>query len=374
MRALHAAVRGLGRVGGRARTARAPGALLRGPRAAERRLGHRDRVPLGLPRRSPLLARVQARVRGDAQRSPAVATRRLMGGRMDGRPGSSPAAASGIGRACALRFAAEGAAVVVADLGVSRDGGEATSCRRSHDAGGRPLLPLRRGARPRQPGAGRARRRALRPARLRPQQRGHRRAQALRRDRGRGLRSGDRGQPARNVPGDEAPDHADAAQGRRGDREHVVERRADGGGRLLERLHREQARHPRADQERGRGVRERWHPGQRGLPGRDHDPADVRPAPRARSRDPRAAGDDRGPATRRRSPPPWCGSARTTPRSSPGWDCPWTPARWPGCRRTGTDDRRGRAQRLARYRGPARVHGARGAAAGPAAAEGPPLR
>jgi NAD(P)-dependent dehydrogenase (short-subunit alcohol dehydrogenase family) len=39
-----------------------------------------------------------------------------MGGLMEGRAGLVTGAASGIGRACAIRFAAEGAAVVVADL------------------------------------------------------------------------------------------------------------------------------------------------------------------------------------------------------------------------------------------------------------------
>jgi NAD(P)-dependent dehydrogenase (short-subunit alcohol dehydrogenase family) len=45
---------------------------------------------------------------------------------MDGKAGLVTGAASGIGRACALRFAAEGATVVVADLESSRPGGEET--------------------------------------------------------------------------------------------------------------------------------------------------------------------------------------------------------------------------------------------------------
>lgn len=45
-----------------------------------------------------------------------------MSGLMEGRAGLVTGAASGIGRACALRFAREGAAVVVADLGAARAG------------------------------------------------------------------------------------------------------------------------------------------------------------------------------------------------------------------------------------------------------------
>jgi NAD(P)-dependent dehydrogenase (short-subunit alcohol dehydrogenase family) len=49
-----------------------------------------------------------------------------MAGRMEGRAGLVTGAASGIGRACAIRFAKEGAAVVVADLETARSGGEET--------------------------------------------------------------------------------------------------------------------------------------------------------------------------------------------------------------------------------------------------------
>ena len=49
-----------------------------------------------------------------------------MAGLMDGKVGLVTGAASGIGRACAVRFAAEGAAVLVADLDSARAGGEQT--------------------------------------------------------------------------------------------------------------------------------------------------------------------------------------------------------------------------------------------------------
>ena len=54
---------------------------------------------------------------------------------MDGKAGLVSGAASGIGRACAIRFAAEGASVVVADLEQARAGGEETVAR-IREAGG----------------------------------------------------------------------------------------------------------------------------------------------------------------------------------------------------------------------------------------------
>ncbi len=49
-----------------------------------------------------------------------------MAGSMEGTAGLVTGAASGIGRACAIRFAREGAAVIVADLASAREGGEQT--------------------------------------------------------------------------------------------------------------------------------------------------------------------------------------------------------------------------------------------------------
>jgi NAD(P)-dependent dehydrogenase (short-subunit alcohol dehydrogenase family) len=49
-----------------------------------------------------------------------------MSGLMDGKAGLVTGAASGIGRACAIRFGAEGASVLVADLESSRERGEET--------------------------------------------------------------------------------------------------------------------------------------------------------------------------------------------------------------------------------------------------------
>ena len=58
-----------------------------------------------------------------------------MSGLMDGKAGLVTGAASGIGRACAIRFGQEGASVLVADLEDSRAGGEET-VRAIVDAGG----------------------------------------------------------------------------------------------------------------------------------------------------------------------------------------------------------------------------------------------
>jgi NAD(P)-dependent dehydrogenase (short-subunit alcohol dehydrogenase family) len=49
-----------------------------------------------------------------------------MGGLMEGKSGLVTGAASGIGRACAIRFAAEGAAVIVSDLPGAVEGAEET--------------------------------------------------------------------------------------------------------------------------------------------------------------------------------------------------------------------------------------------------------
>src|SRR5450759_4025390 len=59
-----------------------------------------------------------------------------MAGLVDGQVGLVTGAASGIGRACALKFAAEGATVIVADLGEARAGAEET-VRQILDGGGR---------------------------------------------------------------------------------------------------------------------------------------------------------------------------------------------------------------------------------------------
>ena len=64
-------VRGHRRLGGDARPHRAARALPRGSAAPQRRVGDRDRVPLGILRRRPLLSRVQARVRCHAERGAA---------------------------------------------------------------------------------------------------------------------------------------------------------------------------------------------------------------------------------------------------------------------------------------------------------------
>jgi NAD(P)-dependent dehydrogenase (short-subunit alcohol dehydrogenase family) len=58
-----------------------------------------------------------------------------MGGLMEGKAGLVTGAASGIGRACALRFAREGAAVIVADLPSAARGAEETVAEITADGG-----------------------------------------------------------------------------------------------------------------------------------------------------------------------------------------------------------------------------------------------
>jgi NAD(P)-dependent dehydrogenase (short-subunit alcohol dehydrogenase family) len=58
-----------------------------------------------------------------------------MGGLLEGKAGLVTGAASGIGRACALRFAREGAAVVVADLPGARAGADETAAAIAADGG-----------------------------------------------------------------------------------------------------------------------------------------------------------------------------------------------------------------------------------------------
>jgi NAD(P)-dependent dehydrogenase (short-subunit alcohol dehydrogenase family) len=58
-----------------------------------------------------------------------------MGGLMEGKAGLVTGAASGIGRACALRFAHEGAAVIVADLPSAVGGAEETVAQITADGG-----------------------------------------------------------------------------------------------------------------------------------------------------------------------------------------------------------------------------------------------
>ncbi len=60
---------------------------------------------------------------------------------MEGKAGLVTGAASGIGRACAVRFAREGAAVVVADLASARSGGEQTVEEITRQGGEAEFLP-----------------------------------------------------------------------------------------------------------------------------------------------------------------------------------------------------------------------------------------
>ena len=99
-----------------------------------------------------------------------------MGELMSGKAGLVTGAASGIGRACAVRFAPEGAAVVVADLSRPGEGGEQT-VEMIRAAGGQAEFFACDVARAEDDVALVARVvEQLRPARLRAQQRRHRRA------------------------------------------------------------------------------------------------------------------------------------------------------------------------------------------------------
>jgi len=64
-----------------------------------------------------------------------------MGGLMEARAGLVTGAASGIGRACAIRFAREGAGVIVADLESARAGAQQTAAEIVHEGGQAEFFP-----------------------------------------------------------------------------------------------------------------------------------------------------------------------------------------------------------------------------------------
>jgi NAD(P)-dependent dehydrogenase (short-subunit alcohol dehydrogenase family) len=64
-----------------------------------------------------------------------------MGSLMDGKAGLVTGAASGIGRSCAIRFAAEGASVMVADLEQARRGAEQTVAEITSSGGSAEFFP-----------------------------------------------------------------------------------------------------------------------------------------------------------------------------------------------------------------------------------------
>jgi hypothetical protein len=104
---------------------------------------HRETVPLGralqrkLVRHEPgqLVAVGLQEPHGLAELLAAAVRQTDMARLMKGKAGLVTGAASAIGRACAIRFAQEGAAVVVADLEHSRSGAEET-VRAIEEAGG----------------------------------------------------------------------------------------------------------------------------------------------------------------------------------------------------------------------------------------------
>ena len=311
VRALHALFEDTGESVAEPGPARAARALLRGPRPPERRLGDRDRVPLGLPRRRALLARVQARVRGHAERGP---PRRARGPRR--RRGRTDRQRI---RRCHTSPRPDAALASPRDGG--SDGGQGGP---RHGRGERhrprlrdPLRPGGRGGRRRRPRARAGRRRGDR-ARDRGRRAGAPRSSPcdvvarprtarrssrdvverygrldyahnnagigvhapLADDRRRGLRPRHRRQPARHVPRHEAPDPPDAADGG-GAIVNTSSNAGLRGGAAAQRLHREQARHQRPDEERGGRVRQRRHPRELRLPRGDHDAAHVQRVARA---------------------------------------------------------------------------------------------
>ncbi len=256
---------------------------------------------------------------------------------MEGTAGIVTGAASGIGRACALRFGAEGAAVVAADLESSREAGEEVGAR--DRAGRRPgrVLALRR------------RRARSTTRRWSPTACGaFGQLDFAHNNAGIGVH-----QLLHETP-DEDFDRVIAvnlrgtflgmkhqirqmlAQRRRRDRQHLLQRRPAGGDDA-ERVRGEQARDPRADQERGGRVRRPRDPCQRRVPGRDHDAVDGGPAAGAPAGDPRPAGDDPVRRSGRGGRRGRVAVLASRHHSSPASRCRSTRAPWPGFRPTERD-------------------------------------
>ena len=189
-------------------------------------------------------------------------------------------AASGIGREIAERFAPRG-----------RPRDRLRPRGRGGDPRRRPL-PGRRRARGRAGGGGRGTHRRARLQRRRPRDR--RRLH----DGDRRVGQRDRGQPERDVLLLPGGGPADARDGRRLDREHLLRRRAD-RARAPPGVHRGQARCRRPDEEPRPRPRPRRDPRQRDLPRPDPDAADRAVLRRGRLRGGPAHGRPAGPRGRR---------------------------------------------------------------------------
>ena len=257
-------------------------------------------------------------------------------------------ASKGIGAATAEAFAAAGAAVVLGARDtaaleavakrIEAGGGKATAVRTDvTDAESMRNLSTRPGE--------------VRPARCRVQQR-HRRpdAGAPGRHRHRGVRPGHRHQHPRHVPRDEVPDPRHARSGGGA----IVNMASIAGctARPTSRVRRGQGRDHRPDQGRRARLRGPGHPGQRGGARADPHPPPRRPAGRRPSGWPGCRRRCGGSAPPPRLPPPCCGSARRSPRSSPGPCSRSTAASPPGTSRRRCTGRASRCPGRPRSQGP----------------------
>ena len=233
--------------------------------------------------------------------------------RLSGKTALVTGASRGIGRAIAVRFAAEGAFVVVNYAGNEAAAGETLAAIES--AGGKAVLSRfdvgrRRAGRRR----GQGDRRGAGPDRHpREQRRGHPGQPADAADRGR-FRRRRADEPERDVPRHEGRLPADDPAAVRADRQHELGGRRD-GERGAVGLRRDQGGDPRLHQGDGPGARFPRDHGERDRAGVHHDRHDRNRCPRRRARSSRSGSPSGGSAPRRRSPSSRCSSRPTRRRT-----------------------------------------------------------